>query len=98
MTPDPLASHDFLSLLPLSRGELVRELLSTSSDIANMSMRIGFLRSEEIRDPKSYAKQERYELESVRQAYEEKRWLLIRLVEDPTLQADATTPNVQRPV
>jgi hypothetical protein len=47
-----------------------------------MSARIGFLRAEEIREPKSYAKTERVELESIRTAYEEKRWILIRLLDN----------------
>jgi hypothetical protein len=46
-----------------------------------MSMRIGFLRAEEARDSKSYAKSERVELESIRTAYEERRWIIIRLIE-----------------
>lgn len=79
--PDPTVHHDFTQLLPLSREELLRELLVTASDLANMSARIGFLRAEEIRNPKSYAKQERVELESTRTAYEEKRWILIRLLD-----------------
>lgn len=49
-----------------------------------MSARIGFLKSEEVRDSKSYAKQERVELECIRTAYEEKRWLIIRLLENAT--------------
>jgi hypothetical protein len=83
MLPDPTIHHDFSELLPLSREELVRELLVCASDLANMSTRIGFLKAEEIRDPKSYAKQERVELECIRTAYEEKRWILIRLIETP---------------
>jgi len=78
---DPTVHHDFTQLLSLSREELVRELLITASDLANASTRIGFLRAEEIRDPKSYAKSERVELESTRVAYEEKRWILIRLLD-----------------
>lgn len=83
MLPDAAVHHDFTLLLPLSREELLRELLTTASDLANMSTRIGFLRAEEIREPKGYAKQERVELESIRTAYEEKRWILIRLIDSP---------------
>ena len=63
------------------------ELATTASDLANMSVRIGFLKAEELREPRSYAKQERVELESIRTAYEEKRWLLIRLLENATVTA-----------
>jgi hypothetical protein len=80
--PDPAVHHDFTQLLPLAREELLHELLVTASDLANMSMRIGFLKAEEVRDPKGYAKGERVELEAIRTAYEEKRWILIRLLEN----------------
>lgn len=82
MLPDPAVHHDFTRLLPLAREELLHELLVCASDLANMSMRIGFLRAEEVRDPKGWAKGERVELESTRTAYEEKRWILIRLLEN----------------
>ena len=82
MLPDPNVHHDFTRLLPAGREELLSELLTTASDLANMSMRIGFLKAEEVRDPKGYAKGERVELEAVRTAYEEKRWVVIRLLDN----------------
>ena len=63
------------------------ELLVTASDLANAHARIGFLRAEEIREPKSYAKQERMEEEAYRAICEEKRWLLIRLLDERTHHA-----------
>ena len=87
--PDPAVHHDFTRLLPLGREELLGELLVCASDLANMSARVGFLKAEEVRDPRGYAKQERVELEAVRAAYEEKRWILIRLLEEAALHARA---------
>lgn len=80
MLPDLTEEHDFTSLLTLSREELFRILVETVTYLANLSMRIGFLRADEVRG-NTLAKQERVEYESVRVAYEEKKWIIIRLLE-----------------
>lgn len=72
---------DFQPLLTRERGELLRDLVDTAQELANLSMRIGFLRAEEVRDPRGPAKSERVEAECLRAAYEEKKWVVIRLLD-----------------
>ena len=71
---------DFEALLTHSRQELLRDLVSTAQTLSDLSQRIGFLRAEEVRQPKeSFIKAERVEAEALRSAYEEKKWVIIRL-------------------
>lgn len=72
---------DFPRLLSLEAQELLRELVDTAQMMADLSMRIGFLRAEEVRGGEPYIKAERVEAEALRTAYEEKKWVLIRLLD-----------------
>lgn len=79
--PDPATEIELEALLSYSREELLRELVYTVQSICDLSARVGFLRAEEIRDPRSYAKSERVEREELRAAFNEKKWLIINLLE-----------------
>ena len=71
---------DFQALLTLSRGELLRSLVETAQMLADLSQRIGFLRAEELRGSVT-AKPERVEAEGLRAAYEEMKWVTIRVLD-----------------
>lgn len=72
---------DFANLHLLTTAELIRELIDTAVNLARYSEGIGFLRAEEARNPQSYAKSERVQIEGIRAVYEEKKWVIIRLLE-----------------
>lgn len=78
---EDLLQFDFHNLLPMSRTELLYELTDAHTQLANLHLRVGFLRAEEIREPKGYAKQERYDTEGKRDAYIEKKFLIARLLD-----------------
>jgi hypothetical protein len=71
---------DFMPLLNLTCSALLVELADAHTNLANLHERIGFLRAEEARKV-SYAKEERMNLEGRRDAYIEKKFLIIRLLE-----------------
>lgn len=73
---------DFHQLLAQPPSKLLSELTDAHTQLANLHVRIGFLRAEEARK-EVYAKEERVELEGKRDAYVEKKFLIIRLLETP---------------
>lgn len=74
--------NDFTWLLNLPLTELLRELTIAHSELAQLHVRIGFLRAEEIRNKGSlFEKAERVESEGSRDALIEKKFLLVRLIE-----------------
>jgi hypothetical protein len=78
--PDPDVYKTIPGLLSLTTRELLSELIDTATNLANLSSQIGFLRAEEIRGV-SFAKEERAQLEGTRAAYDEKKWVCIRLLD-----------------
>lgn len=73
---------DFKQLLAKDRGELLRELVEACFMMAELSQRIGFLRAEEVRNPREpHIKAERLEAEGLRAAYEEYKWVIIRCMD-----------------
>lgn len=84
MELDPNIHWDFSKLLHAREAELTIELAEAHTAIANLNMKIGFLRAEEVRDPKnSGPKALRVEHEGLRDAYIEKKFLLYQLLKDP---------------
>lgn len=82
-TVDADLHYDFTELLHASRRQLLTHLADCHSALANLAVRISFLRAEEIRGTKT-AREQRVEFEGVRDAYTEKKWLLTQLLkEDP---------------
>lgn len=74
------ADLDFSPLVSASLPHLLIELAETHSNIANLCLRIGFLRQEELRGV-SHAKETRLEYEACRDAYVEKKWLIVKILE-----------------
>lgn len=79
---DDTLEFDFHLLLNASRSDLLREYADAATQLANLHVRIGFLRAEEIRSPKGYAKEERVDTEGKRDAYIEKKFLIVRLLDN----------------
>jgi hypothetical protein len=73
--------YDFRHLTSAGRERLFDELAVTHSELANLAVRIGFLKAEELREPHGYAKTERVQKEATMRAWEEKKWLLVRLLD-----------------
>lgn len=69
----------FGELRYLDKNELLNELLDTHQNLANLHEKIGYLRSQEL---VGATKSERYEAEGVRDAYVEKKYLLLRLIDN----------------
>jgi hypothetical protein len=72
---------DFHDLRWLSKTELLDELLDTHQNLANLHEKIGWLRAQEL---SGAGRGERYESEGVRDAYVEKKYLLLRLIDAAT--------------
>lgn len=77
---------DFQALLTYSREELLRSLVDTAATLASLSQRIGFLRAEELRGS-VIAKPERVEAEALRAAYEEMKWVTIRILDAANVES-----------
>lgn len=75
-------TYDFTSLTDLDPSSLLNELADTHTTLANLHTRVGFLKSERIRDKTSYAAQELPEAEARVQACEEKKWLIVALIKN----------------
>lgn len=83
MELDPNLHWDFAKLLHATPRDLTVELAEAHSSIANLNLKIGFLRAEEVREPKNTgAKALRVEHEGLRDAYIEKKFLLYHLLKD----------------
>lgn len=80
VTTDPNLQYDYGPLVYLPVSSLLVELAETHSNISNLIIRIGFLRQEELRGTQS-AKEMRIEMEALRDAYIEKKWLLVKVLE-----------------
>jgi hypothetical protein len=77
---DPNQHYDFGALVGASVSTLLSVLAETHSAIANLTIRVGFLRQEEMRGA-DHAKTERAGFEALRDAYIEKKWLVKTLLE-----------------
>lgn len=69
----------FGELRYLSKAALLDELLDTHQNLANLHEKIGYLRAQEL---SGAAKSERFEAEGIRDAYVEKKYLLLRLIDN----------------
>ena len=72
--------YDFSPLVSTPTHLLLEELAVVHSNIANLCIRIGFLRQEEIRGV-SHAKEQRLDYEAKREAEIEKKWLIVKVLE-----------------
>jgi hypothetical protein len=69
----------FDELRHLSKSSLLDELLDTHQNLANLHEKIGWLRAQEL---VGAGKGERLEAEGIRDAYVEKKFLLLRLLDN----------------
>jgi hypothetical protein len=76
------AHYDFTKLVPLDVGALLIELADTHTNLANLHVEVGFLKSEKARDPKGYSSTKLFEMEGELHAYEEKKWLIVALLKN----------------
>jgi hypothetical protein len=83
---DPNLHYDFTPLVGAEVDLLLHELADTHSALANLILRIGFLRQEELRGS-AHAKVERISYEALRDAYTEKKWLLKALLDSTSSNA-----------
>lgn len=72
-SPDP---YDFSDLLTLGRSELRQELALCIAELATFHERVAFIKAT---DPKSA---ELHEYTGTRDALNEKKWLILKLMED----------------
>lgn len=72
--------YDFSTLVRASKDSLLTILAETHSNLANLHIRIAFLRAEEERGNKA-SKTERVQFEGLRDVYSEKKWLTLKLLE-----------------
>ena len=72
--------YDFGPLVTTPTDILLHELATAHSNIANLCIRIGFLRQEEIRGV-AHAKEQRLDYEAKREAEIEKKWLIVKVLE-----------------
>jgi hypothetical protein len=80
MTLDPNVDCDFGSLVHASLDVLLITLAEVHSNIANLTLRVGFLKQEELRGV-THAKTERIGFEALRDAYVEEKWLIKAVLE-----------------
>jgi hypothetical protein len=80
VSTDPNLHFDYGPLVYLPVHDLLVALAETHSAIANLIIRVGFLRQEELRGTQE-AKVMRLEMEALRDAYIEKKWLLVKVLE-----------------
>ena len=86
MGVDTDVHYDFTGLCEASVPHLLSELADCHSALANLHVRIAFLRQEEDRGHKQ-AKETRHEMEGLREAYTEKKWLIKALLDNRDEQA-----------
>lgn len=79
-TVDPNLHYDYSPLVAASVPHLLIELAEAHSAISNLCIRVSFLRQEELRGMQ-HAKEMRYEMEGLRDAYVEKKWLIKAILE-----------------
>lgn len=77
---DPELHLDYGSLVRADTNRLLTVLAETHSSIANLHIRIGFLKQEELRGQPG-AKIERVAFEALKDAHLEQIWLLNKLLE-----------------
>lgn len=73
--------YDLVGFLSAALPDLLWALAETHTGLAHAHVRIGFLRAEELRNVQ-HAKQERVQLEGERDALVEKKFLLLRLIDN----------------
>lgn len=81
MSIDEKLHYDFSGLVEASTPHLLRELADCHSALANLHTRIAFLKQEEHRAGAKHAGETRIEMEGLRDAYAEKKWLVVKLLE-----------------
>ncbi len=81
MSTDAQLHYDFTGLVEASTPHLLAELADCHSALANLHTRIAFLKQEEHRQGSRHAGEARIEFEGLRDAYGEKKWLLVKLLE-----------------
>ena len=79
--------YDFGGLVEASLPTLLRSLADAHSALANLHVRIAFLRQEEDRGNKD-AKETRHQMEGLRDAYTEKKWLIKMLIEHGATESE----------
>jgi hypothetical protein len=79
MNIDQDEHYDFMKLVALDTPSLLMELAATHGLLANLHGQVAFLRQEEERKTPG-AKAQRLDMESVRDAYIEKKWLIMELL------------------
>jgi mRNA-degrading endonuclease YafQ of YafQ-DinJ toxin-antitoxin module len=83
MAVDADVHYDFSGLVRSSRDTLLLTLAETHSSLANLHIKIAFLRAEEDRDAtQRHHKAQRHDMEGLRDAYIEKKWLIVKLLEE----------------
>lgn len=80
MSVDRDVHFDFGDLLRSTKEGLLVSLAETHSSIANLTVRAAFLRAEELRKVPG-AHEQRVEMEGLRDAYVEEKWLINKLLE-----------------
>lgn len=81
MSTDADLHYDFSGLVEASIPTLLRELAVCHSALANLHTRIAFLKQEEHREGLKHAGEQRIEFEGLRDAYVERKWLIVKLLE-----------------
>ncbi len=80
MSTDQQLHYDFSGLLDASIAQLLAELADCHSALANCHVRIAFLKQEELRAGEKKAGEARLEFEGLRDAYTEKKFLILTLL------------------
>lgn len=73
--------YEFKFLLDADQPTLLRELADTHSKLANLHEEIAFNKALEFADKSPVIRAQRTRDEGIRAAYEEKKWLIVRLLE-----------------
>lgn len=71
--------HNFDALLIMSRAELLSTLATVHADVANITEQVAFCRAQEVR--LNERNPDRIVLEGSRDALNEKKWLILKLLE-----------------
>lgn len=75
--------YDFTGLVEASRATLLVNLAECHTSLANLAVRIAFLKQEEHRAGAKHAGEARLEMEGLRDAWAEKKWLITTLLKEP---------------
>ena len=82
--------YDFSGLLGVDRPVLLEALADCHAALANLAVRVAFLRQEELRGTQ-HAKVERIGLEGLAAAYTEQKWLIKMLLEERRVDSRLTS-------